>query len=125
MPVLLFNKADSNVKERRKFTRLDVHHLLKYKALQDEEKLSFTKNISAGGVCFIAKEVISPGSITELLISFPGFPHPVKATAKVVWNKELKKLGGFETGAEFINVEEDAKHFIDKKILEVIKELEG
>ena len=42
--------------ERRKFIRLEAHHLLKYKVLQKEEKLSFVKNISAGGICFFTKE---------------------------------------------------------------------
>ena len=119
----LFGKKGPKGEERRKYIRLDAHHLLKYRKVGKEEALSFVRNISAGGVLFIAKENIPLGDVVELEINFPGFPHPIKASAKVVWIKELKELGGFETGAEFINVEEDAREFINKKITTVTKDL--
>ena len=121
----LFKGKGPKGEDRRKYIRLDAHHLLKYKVIEkEEEQLSFIRNIGAGGVCFVAKEIIPPEKVIEIVISFPGFSHPIKATARIVWNKELKKLGGFETGAEFINVDEDARDFINKKILSASRELE-
>jgi c-di-GMP-binding flagellar brake protein YcgR len=120
----LFGKKRPKGEERRKYIRLDAHHLLKYKIVGKGEELSFAKNISAGGVLFIAKENIPTDSVIELEINFPTFPHPIKAKARVVWNRELKKFGGFETGAEFINVDEDAKEFINKKITSTSEKLE-
>jgi len=105
--------------ERRKYIRLDAHHLVKYQVLEKGQELSFARNISAGGVRFVAKESIPIGDMVEIMINFPQYSHPIKTRAKVVWAKELKKVGGFEIGAEFVNVEGDAKDFIDKKIKEV------
>jgi len=111
--------------ERRKFIRLSAHHLLKYKVLEKEEKLSFARNISAGGVLFYCKEQLPAGSTVELEVNFPQYPHPIKVVAKVIRAMELKKMGGYEIGAEFINVEEGAKNFIDEKIKAVSKEVKG
>ena len=118
----LFGKKKFKGKERRKYIRLNSHHLLKYK-VADKGGRSFVRNISAGGVLFVSKENIPIGTVVELEINFPGFPRPIKADVKVVRNRELKKLGYFENGAEFINVDEDAKEFINTKILAVSKGL--
>ena len=121
MSIFSFKKKGPKGKERRKFIRLAAHHLIKYKVIEQKEELSFARNISAGGVLFVAKESIPPGNIVKILISFPKYPHPIKVAAKVIWTKELKNLGGFKIGAEFVNVEEDARDFINKKILAVNK----
>ncbi|MGB2629932.1 MAG: PilZ domain-containing protein [Candidatus Omnitrophota bacterium] len=107
--------------EKRKFVRLETHHLLKYKLMDRKESLSFARNVSAGGVRFHAEEYIQPGSTLELTINFPSYPEPVKAVSKVVWVTPMAKLGGFDVGAEFINIEEKARDFIKEKISKVCK----
>ncbi|MFC1548651.1 PilZ domain-containing protein [Candidatus Omnitrophota bacterium] len=110
----------SSEKERRKFMRLKAHHLLKYRVIDEGEgKLSFVRNISAGGALFVAKEEIPCGSMVELEINFPQYPHPVKVVSKVVRSRPLKKMGGFEIGAEFVSADEEVKEFINKKILSI------
>jgi len=109
-------------KEKRKYVRLKAHHLLKYKVLGQDAELSFAKNISAGGVLFHSREEISLGSTVEMEILFPSYPRPIKVVAKVVWKKPVKKMEGFDLGAEFINVDEEAKKFINNKILAIDKE---
>jgi len=106
-------------KERRKFIRLKAHHLLKYRVVDSEEVprlLSFARNVSAGGVLFYADKEISPGSLVELEISFPEHPKPIKAVARVIRTVPLETIGGFEMGAEFINIDEADRKFVDEKI---------
>jgi len=106
-------------KERRKFIRLKAHHLLRYRVVNSEEAprlLSFARNVSAGGVLFYADKEISPGSLVELEISFPEHPKPIKAVARVIRTVPLETIGGFEMGAEFINIDEADRKFVDEKI---------
>jgi hypothetical protein len=112
-------------KERRKFVRLEAHHLVKYRVVdkQDAAKaLSFVRNISAGGVLFYVQEKVAKGSLIELEINFPTYPHPIKAVAKVVRVNHLKNTGGYELGAEFVNIGKDEKEDIDKRVLLATKE---
>lgn len=109
--------------EKRKYIRLKAHHLLKYKVLDKDAELSFAKNISAGGVLFYSREEVSLGSTVEMEILFPQYPNPIKVVAKIVWKKPVKNMEGFDLGAEFINVEEDAKNFINDRILAIDKEM--
>jgi c-di-GMP-binding flagellar brake protein YcgR len=111
-----------NFEERRKFVRLKAHHLLKYKLMDKEEALSFARNISAGGVLFHAEEFIPEGSMVELLVNFPSYPGPIKAVAKVVRVVPLPKVGGFDIGAEFVNIEEKAREYMNQKIRKVDEE---
>ena len=110
-------KKKETGEEKRKYVRLSAHHLLKYKVVHKEKALSFARNISAGGVLFHAQEYIQPGTTVELLINFPSYPEPIKAVSKVVRTRPLAKLGGFEIGAEFIDINDEAKDFINRKIL--------
>jgi Tfp pilus assembly protein PilZ len=103
-------------KNRRKFVRLKVHHLVKYKILDSAETLTFARNLSAGGIRFYCKEKIPKGSTVEMTINFPDSPTPLKILSKVVWIKELKKMGGFEVGAQFIDVDDDTFELLRKKI---------
>ena len=110
-------------KERRKFIRLKAHHLLKYRvAGKGEEELSFVRNISAGGALFVAKEDIPCDSTVELEINFPQHPHSIKVVSRVVRSRALKKMGGFEVGVEFVNVDENDKEFLKKKIASIVEE---
>ena len=105
-------------KEQRKFVRIQAHHLLKYKVVGSEEiprAISFARNISAGGVLFYADKKIPPGKLVELDINLPEHPT-IKVVAKVVRVVPLKKIGGFEMGAEFINIDEEDRKFMDEKI---------
>ena len=103
-------------RKKREFVRLTVHHLLKYKTSGGKEILSFARNLSAGGLRFYCKEELSQDSLVELTINFPDLPQPLKVNAKIVWVKSLKKIGGCEAGAEFIDIDEDTRKIINNKI---------
>ncbi|MFA5337612.1 MAG: PilZ domain-containing protein [Candidatus Omnitrophota bacterium] len=106
-------------RNKRQFLRLNAHHLLKYKLLDGEGKegmLSFVRNISAGGVLFHSNEYMKPASILELDVSFPPYPDSIKIKARVLRVGNLKTMGGFDVAVEFLDLSEDVKKFIAKKI---------
>ena len=111
------------MKEKREFIRLPAHHLIKYRVLEKEKAFSFARNISAGGILFYCKENIPVGSIVEVVINFPGRSEPIKVLSKVSRMKPLRKTGGFEAAARFINIDKDTQDFINNKILKVFREI--
>jgi c-di-GMP-binding flagellar brake protein YcgR len=117
-------------KEKRRFSRLAGHHLLKYKVVGNKEaqgSVAFVRNISAGGILFHSPKNLPAGSVIELevLTSFSSSPEPVevKMLGKVLRSRELKKLGGFDVAVEFIDLDENTKGLIDKKVLDAIKKM--
>ncbi|MFA7677320.1 MAG: PilZ domain-containing protein [Candidatus Omnitrophota bacterium] len=106
-------------KEKRKFTRLKAHHLVKYKVVDSDKKLSFVKNISAGGLLFYASKSIPADSIVELDVNFPVYKRPIKVTCRVVRVKPLKRIPGFDVAVEFVDIDKEAQGFINRKILKV------
>jgi c-di-GMP-binding flagellar brake protein YcgR len=103
-------------RNRRKSFRLSTHHLIRYKVVKGKSVVSFARNVSAGGVLFYSKENIPIKSIVEVVINFPGLPEPIKTNSKVLRVKQLKKVGGYEIGAQFIDLDKKTKDFIKKKI---------
>jgi len=114
--------------ERRKFLRLRAHHLLKYKLANDppgQKNLSFVIDISAGGVLFYAREKLPEDTFLDLEINFPGSNQPLCIKARVVRLRQLKKIGGFEIGAEFVDPAQDFRILVDQKIIDVYKKSKG
>lgn len=107
-------------KERRRYTRLSTHHLIRYKVIEKKEQKDyhpFVRNISAIGILFYTEEYIPKDSIIEVFINFPTYHQAIKVMCRVVRVNPLKRVRGFEIGAEFIDIEKDAQDFINKKIL--------
>jgi c-di-GMP-binding flagellar brake protein YcgR len=116
--------------DKRKFPRLNLDVEVNYSLLQQEEGELFTtasKNISYGGICFIAFEKPKIDSLLELRFSFPttGFKKFIIAKGKVSWVKELDFSGLrerriYEVGVEFIEMNgpdrEKIKEYINKKL---------
>jgi hypothetical protein len=110
--------------ERRKYERLPVHHLLKYKIIGEEATegvLSFVRNISAGGVLFHSDEALPTDKVieVEVLINFPMRPQPIKVLAKVLRSRPLHKIGGYDVAIEFLDLSDLEREFITKKIADV------
>lgn len=123
MKLLFFSRLASKFfKERnRNFARIRVHCLLKYKSIDGQPKLSFARNISAGGVLFHAKENIPVNNIVEIEINFPPRVDSIKVVAKVLRSRALKRMGGYDIATEFINIDEKARDFINNSIINSYK----
>jgi general secretion pathway protein E len=82
------------VTDQRTYLRLISTINIRYKIFKSEgdllkrgftpEQLSVTKNISAGGLLFIADEKLSVGSILELKIELPDAEEPIESLVRVI-----------------------------------------
>ncbi len=97
--------------ERRKFVRLNIACDINYKVLDVEPPQgdkTKTRNISSGGICLIANEKISSGSILELNFSLPDKKPIIKSKGRVAWIKPFKIASEeehFDCGVEFTEIE--------------------
>jgi len=107
-----------HISEKRVFIRLKSHHLVKYKIIDDSEKvLSFARNISAGGILFYSEKKLPLNSTVEIKINIPPKPTPLHVVGKVVRVHPLKRIGGYEVGLEFVHIEEEDRNLIEKLVL--------
>lgn len=98
--------------ERRRFPRIKVELLVRYKVLDNLEKQiqAQTKDISEGGVCLVTREQFKPGTVLALEIKFPYLTQVILVKGRVVWSAE-SRLGPspaghprFDNGVEFDKV---------------------
>ena len=89
--------------------------------------LSFSKNISLGGMFLCAPDPLEPGS--KLKLVFPVNEHyQAEVMAVVVWVNDSLKAGRMGMGVQFISpLSKDLKESIMEKIkrIEILKEFEG
>lgn len=112
----------SKKEDRRKYTRLKAHHLLKYKILKRAEPSnpsSFIRDISAGGAALFSEEYIPLESIIEITVKLPIFKEPVPIICRVVRVKHL--MDGYEVGVEFMDLNPQLKEALDSRIKDAYK----
>ncbi len=100
--------------EKRVYQRLNAKVNIRYKtfrSLQDlakagftPEYLSVTRNISAGGLLFVADEAFPAGSILELFIELPHGEHPIECLSRVERVDEIEKGKSYGIGVCFLDV---------------------
>lgn len=115
--------ADLN-QERRKFPRIEMEIIVRYKILSTPEKEldAETKNISGGGVCLVTRERLELETVVAMEIKFPQVNKPILTTSRVVWCSE-SKLGPspaghmrFDNGIEFTQISEADRQQIIKYV---------
>lgn len=109
------------IQEKRKYVRLKVYHLAKYRPASSEKEqaqpiLVRLKDIGAGGVCLRTEEYLPVSSLIQLEINFPASDHPIFSIAKIAWIKEIGKSKRYEVGAQFVNLEESVSKIIDEQV---------
>jgi c-di-GMP-binding flagellar brake protein YcgR len=110
---------------KRKYIRLHVYHLIKYKKVSDPPDGPFTlttlRDIGAGGICFKSEEYLPVSTFLVLKLNFPGISTSVSALAKIVWIRQKKSARFYEVGAQFIEIDENIQKMIDDKIKSTCK----
>ncbi len=109
--------------EKRKYIRVSIPFtFIHKKENEDWQEASTTKDISLGGLRFIASKLLSNASL-ELEIWIPtSIGSHIKLKAKVVWQKKKKKgifSKEYETGLSFVETEKDRKDlgfFLEKSL---------
>lgn len=120
----------SSLAEKRAFIRLDVQVELRYRAIHSQaeltkkgagaalEKFSLTKNLSAGGLLFLANEALPPGTIVELKIELPDSKTPIECLSRVVRVTEVEK--GYDVAVCFLDLSGVDRAKLDKFVHEEV-----
>ncbi len=107
--------------ERRRYPRLKAA-LIEYSLLGDvsSKELSFTKNVSIGGVCILLPEEIPTNTLLSLNIYLPNCDKPIILKGKVVWieRSDYYTPGRtyYNVGIEFIDIDEKTQSLINSYI---------
>ncbi len=94
---------------------------------EDDYDLSFSKNISLGGMFLCTPEPLEPGSKVKLI--FPVEEHyQAEVMAIVVWVNSTSNVGAVGMGVQFLSpLSPNLKEAIMKQVkrVEILKEFEG
>ncbi|MDD5115997.1 MAG: PilZ domain-containing protein [Candidatus Omnitrophica bacterium] len=91
--------------ERRRYARVPESLQIAYEILPAESTGQYlTKDISQGGIRFLAHEFIPKGSRLRIRISFPRTLFSFEALVKCMWIKEMPLGEEFEVGVEFVDL---------------------
>jgi c-di-GMP-binding flagellar brake protein YcgR len=118
----------AKIPEKRKYPRLKVYHLAKYRLFSEAKEgeppiAASIRDIGGGGVCLRVEEQIPVASILQVYINFPHLPQSIPSLAKVVWVKKIGKSKRHELGIEFLEIEDIFRSAIIKRIESVNKKL--
>ena len=109
--------------ERRKFIRLSSAFTVGYRILDssEKEKITFSKNISEGGICFVVEEELGVSELLDLNLYLPGDKEIISVTGRVIWIKECPEEGElgkrtFRVGIEFIGLDKKSAKKIDQYV---------
>ena len=100
--------------ERRKYPRFNllVDVNISRKNDRGTNSCSRSRNISQGGICFIAYERVRELDVLNLEIVLPDSDGPINVAGKVVWVREFV-IGDsptgrrFDVGVEFLDIAQD------------------
>ena len=106
---------------KRSFYRVAGHNLLTVKYGDNEKVLTFTKDISSGGILFFSDKNIQVGTLLDLAINLKGCFTIVKAKAKVVRSRPLKGGNKYEIGAQYTYIDRVGMEYIERKALGCVK----
>ena len=108
----------SNMKfERRRFKRIDGNYVVSYAYIEGEGlkfDVSQTKNLSEGGLLFIADRAFERDSILKIKLRLPEFSDYVIVKVKVITSHKLTKGMMYGVSARFIEVEQNVKDAIKR-----------
>ncbi|MFH0940895.1 MAG: PilZ domain-containing protein [Candidatus Omnitrophota bacterium] len=124
----------ADMTEKRKFMRLDINVAIRWNKVagssQDAaDSRDMTKNISAGGICFIVDEKIEPGDRISLNIELPT-SKIIRAEGRVAWTKEFSIVGRenekkYDAGIEFTDISEEDREEVKQFVFRFLNPKQG
>jgi len=71
---------------------------------------ALTKDISAGGICFVTAGILEPGTAVEVEMKLPDSETPVRFLGEVAWSCPIGHAKSYEdptgeTGVKFISID--------------------
>jgi len=106
------------LREYRKYVRLNAPIGIVYgsahKKKLEERVHSFVRNISGGGLCFVAKEELRCGDLLELELEIPYLTESICTFGEVVWiSRSASKEGStYDAGVCFRDLKAKDLHAI-------------
>jgi len=112
------------MEERRRYIRIDLCTEVEYEILPmgGVSLVAQSRNISEGGMCFLANRELKVSSILRLKFYFPDEQRScIECLGRVVWQRETED--GFLTGVEFREIDVDKQIKIGTFVLKFLQEL--
>ena len=110
--------------EKRKFVRLDMKVLVKWKRIPEQTPSSadVMRNISRGGICLTVSETILKGDHLSLQIKLPT-QKVITVTSEVVWIKDisadnLDNRMEYDIGCEFLDLRKEDMQELEQFVFE-------
>ena len=108
------------MEERRRFVRLQSWLTAHYSVVGKPQPLqAVTRNTSPGGIGFLTKSRLVPGTVLDVSLEFPEQHRTVRFTGEVRWSGPLLLEAGssspphaFETGVRFVTISPDDQAFL-------------
>lgn len=110
----------NSASERRRFVRLNILVDVAYTQhnFPKAKKITVTKNISRGGICFVGYDKLEESDVIDLKVYLPPGQTQIVAVGKVVWVKEFT-IGDtqnkrYDVGVEFIDINEQDLKMVER-----------
>lgn len=108
------------MKERRKFIRIKEQDAVSYTIIPNyKSECKMTKDLSLGGVRFIADHFIPVNSVIKMEIKLKHIPKAINAILKLVWIQSIFNDECYDVGAEFLDINkkdlEFMYHYLDRE----------
>ncbi|MGD9014766.1 MAG: ATPase, T2SS/T4P/T4SS family [Candidatus Omnitrophota bacterium] len=129
------NEPIASIKEqddRRAYSRLVTGIHIRYKIFKshDEllkrgytpERLSVTKNISAGGLLFVSGQAIPVGAVLELIIELPSGEELIECLGRVLRVKEIEENKSYDIAVCFLDITSAQRAKLDKYVQNKLQE---
>ncbi len=101
------------MEDRRRYVRVPENLQIAYEVIPAEQiKEYITKDISQGGIRFLAHDFIPKGSRLKIRISFPRTLFSFEAMVECMWIRQLPYGDEFEVGVEFINLPSEVLDYL-------------
>jgi Tfp pilus assembly protein PilZ len=92
-----------SLKYYRKYPRVPLNTTIYSKSIN--EPIGYSRDVSLGGMFIDVKESVEPGKMINLRFELPNHPYPIKAIAKIIWNKTKSNPKLINSvGVEFIRI---------------------
>lgn len=105
--------------ERRRFKRISGTYVVSYAPIKGEEikfDVSQTRNLSEGGLLFIADRKFEKETILKIKLRLPEFSDYVIVKAKVVGSGQIAKGFMHEIRVQFVEIDQKVKDAIKRLV---------
>jgi len=114
------------MKDKRQYIRIPESSELSYRLIPKSKiNGSISKDISAGGVRFSAREFIPISSTLRIRLSIKNIPYTIDASVCVKWTRRISGSDRYEIGAEFIEIPREGLLQLERYIRETSEEEKG